>query len=332
MLASRGGLLRRGFCQAPKQSIFEKAKGLVKWAVHTVGEVYQDTQEYVQIGRTKGWKVKLDNHHLFTIDEYLRRKDLHEELVSKLLPYAFIVALPATPLFMAVYVVIRPDNLPKRFMTDHMIAERIEKWRNDRLKGFEGLNRFVDLNGTRYSPSLDDLPAEALEALCKIWLKEFRPGYLLINFLYTAFVKSPFLLASWIAKKRGDPNYIRFKDFPWCNISFPLNTGPLSLYKRKILLKQLKRRLELLKVEDSIMISNTQSLEGLKDPQLVELAMDRLWNGSTSEARQSVDWLKQYWLNKIGCEASRKSTSSYPEQLLWEETRRAYKSLVAENH
>lgn len=327
MLGARA-VLRRGFGQAPKKDYVGQAKQLVQWAIRTVGEVYQDTQEYVKIGRTKGWKVELGNHHLFTTDEYLRRKDLHEDLVRKLLPYAFIVALPATPLFMAVYVVIRPDNLPRRFMTENMITERLEKWRQDRLAGFEELNQFVDLNGTRYSPSLDDLPPQALEALCKIWLKEYRPGYLFTNFLYTAFVKSPFLLTSWIAKKRGDPNHERFKDFPWCNISFKLNTGPLSLYKRNILRKQLRNRLEALKVEDSILSSNPQSLDSLSDSSLLELSMDRLWMGGNSDPKQSAEWLKNYWLSSVNGHVTSKSDNRYPERFIWEQTRRAYKSLT----
>src|SRR3990167_5319128 len=326
MLIARGNLLRRGFGQSPKRDLVAQAKGLVKWAWRTVNEVYQDTQEYVKIGRTKGWKIQLDNYHLFTTDEYLRRKNLHEDLVRKLLPYAFIVALPATPLFMAVYVVIRPDNLPRRFMTDNMIAERLEKWRQDRVLGFEELNQHVDLGGTKYSPSLEDLPPQALEALCKIWLKEYRPGYLFTNFLYTAFVKSPFLLTSWIAKKRGDPNHERFKDFPWCKISFKLNSGPLSLYKRRILLKQLRNRLHSLKVEDSILSSNTQSLDGLTDSSLLELSMDRLWTGPNSDVKQTPDWLRSKWLGPLSGQISNKTANAYPEQMLWDETRRAFKS------
>ena len=142
--------------------------------------------------------------------------------------------------------------------------------------------------------NLAKLNSYELEQLNKVFFYLYIPGYNFLNIAYGLFFKAPFYLAKYFAKWRRWPNPSRFTDNFLCKFSFRLDYGPLALFKKRLLLYQLRYHIWQLRRQDRALAKDFSQLSKLEQIDLVEYAKQRGINIDRKE--EIIDFVQKYWL------------------------------------
>lgn len=103
-------------------------------------------------------KEKGNDLSKYTLDEIREKDQLTTDVIVKFIPYAIIIALPASPILMAAYVLLFPNSTPRYFMTQKAMDKKYDDWFKDQLLARDELIRSIS---TKYFDflgiSFDDL-------------------------------------------------------------------------------------------------------------------------------------------------------------------------------
>lgn len=100
---------------------------------------------------------------------------------------------------------------------------------------------------------LENLTSHELELLARIFVLDYVPGYRWVNLFAGIVLRLPFWVVSKIAKKRGDPNYERFKNNAMYRYRFTLDHGPLATLKKSILIYQIRKHFAKIRMQDKVL-------------------------------------------------------------------------------
>ena len=108
-------------------------------------------------------------------------------------------------------------------------------------------------NSTVNHFKLENLTAHELELLARIFVLDYVPGYRWVNLFAGLFLRFPFWLTSYIAKKAGAADYEKFKDNRLYRTRFSLDHGPLASLKKYSLIYQIRKHFNKIRQQDQVL-------------------------------------------------------------------------------
>lgn len=317
----------------PEKTKFQRLKAFAMKFAYEMFEsaklTFAESKVLYRMIREKG----LD-HKNYSVAEIRDRRRMMKDIVFKAIPYGIIVALPFTPLLMAIYLSLFPNSIPSQFMNLETIKKKHLAWRimqqdgkdelmslleaqkivfkgiksEDRLKHWEedsetrhaydtAVDEFAshaDLEHQLDSVRLNKLSSHVLEKLCQVFVYEYIPGYRLTNIFFGMFFRSPFYFARWVARKRGSTNLGRFTDNVFFRTHFTLDSGPLKFYKKWLLKHQLTNHFKHIRIQDQILAKNPHQIDSLDHENLVHFAQQR--GVIITDEKQIKQYLFEHWL------------------------------------
>lgn len=159
------------------------------------------------------------------------------------------------------------------------------------------LKSFIDdprRHHLEYELSLSKLSSFEMEQLCKIFYFEYVPGTVWINLAYGTIFRMPFWLLKHAAKLMKFKGYNRLINHPLYRFKFTLDSGPLSVLKKYLLLVQLRFHMKQLRKQDRVLVRDVQELAKIPQMQRVDFARQRAIR--IEQNAEIVQYVDMFWL------------------------------------
>lgn len=161
----------------------------------------------------------------------------------------------------------------------------------------EKLMRFLDRRNKEAlveTISLETLNSFELEQISKIFYRRYVPGYNFLNILWKIPFKFPFWATKKLLKLAGFKPYKGLTKHWFYKFQFSLDSGPLSIYKKYLLIAQLRFHIRQIRKQDEQLAKDLSQLNELSQLELVDYAKQR---GIIMEDKEEIlNYIEKYWI------------------------------------